>query len=741
MGQFYGNLAKIKPEYLLKATPYTTLSSVNFSKRLTKEFFFQNLYADASMEGINSLEKEIFENKVNNSLRDFDNDFAKVSVLNITGYAGSGKTTFLHHLLYENRDRIGFYEVIDYERCKRAIKPFIKRISTQLHSSENIDKLCDFLDTIAQGELLDLGNQIMYLDKLSEFSQMVRQNDIREVFQYINLIESFASTIRGNSKRLSFLFLIVMLILLFDKFNSSENSDFEPMILVIDNCDSMSNLSEERLFLTTFKDFILECNNLFSNNLNNDLAYNRKVVSDVFDKTKLVVFLTTRLVTHKRFAIIEPDCETIDGWQSVRLPETYYDHKDIIDKRIKYYESAAVPGEEETVKELQMIHEVANIAYRNWIFMRLYNGNVRMCVERLCNMSSIFRTNILREFLELNKEKPLDPDAVEGSRGIFLYMLLQIFKDDNVYEEKLNLNPCKKDGTVSLSRIILTILRENEGRCSLYRIFDILVKHGFSSNDICNTVWNLCEGNREVWRRLLVFDSIVPESVDNLLLQAKQFDNGNTNMSAYSDLVICTAGLAYMEYVIPHFEFMLSRHEMRKDSNRALLYQPLFAKSSEQKYDENTYVFEKKIETVYNDVRDCCYNSSSFANRVMEKERINRYEYIYSSPYNYHSVSWHGQGEGKHHSYESRLIFRHITYIEKYRCYLLKKHEFDMDENLRADINRRLVDKIVKYIKLYNNYDICFQTEDQDMVVNELHKRALIIINKKYHDFETKIET
>lgn len=256
-------------------------------------------------------------------------------------------------------------------------------------------------------------------------------------------------------------------------------------------------------------------------------------------------------------------------------------------------------------------------------------------------------------------------------------------------------------------------------------------------------MWKLSEISRNHgWRRLLLFDVIVPSSLEELKKQAIRYDNGDKNVANYSELVICTAGQAYMEFVIPHFEFMLSRHELGVGTSAHSRYQPLFAGSSEQNissnHDKVLYRFEKKIEWVYKDVEDCCYNSVMFADQVQKHFHITRGEYINSTYYNYHPVGW-DHDVGPKQSYESRLIFRHVGYIEKYRCYLLNKRK-ELPFVQRVDINRRLVTWIVKYLKLYKNPYKCYQTEAQTVAADALLELTREISNSQFTDFTTRIE-
>jgi len=228
--------------------------------------------------------------------------------------------------------------------------------------------------------------------------------------------------------------------------------------------------------------------------------------------------------------------------------------------------------------------------------------------------------------------------------------------------------------------MVLTILREKGDRCSLLDMLKLLTPFGYDARLICTQVWNLCEISREnAWRRLLVFDVIVPANIEDLYKQAVIFENGDSDQSHYSELIICSAGQAYMEFVLPHFEFMLSRHDLGVETYSQSKYHPLFSDSSEEKVermnpDKAIYYFERKIDCVYSDVKDCCYNSMTVADKVIKLFHINREEYIKNTFYNYHSSGW-GNEVGPKQSYESRLIFRHVGYIEKYRGYLLKKKQ------------------------------------------------------------------
>lgn len=737
MATFYGDISVIRPAYLLKATPYTKETTVNFCGQLTKEEFFNHLYAESSKKTEFIQENQRFDKAIDYELKDLRNPFAKVSVLNITGYAGAGKTTFLHHLLWTKKDFLGIYDVIDYEGCSRAIDPFIDRISSLFAKHTCISDLRNFLKLTAQHKLLNITRFCEHTSLLVKLNEKLESDNKLSKPEYSAILNSMVDDSESESAFLGFLFFVELMLLLCDKFL---NPNSTPMILAIDNADSMNDLAEENILLPVLYKFANDCTFFFSANLDWDASFCGHTVPEVMKNTKLLLFITTRYVTIKRYESIEPDLETVNGWVSHALPENYYDHRDIISRRVDYYDEIEHENFD-ALNELHLIRDLGNVAYHDLAFMRLFNGNVRYCVERLCDIERMFSRSTLEECLNLYKEYNVNPDVAEGAKGYFLYLLLCVFKANGIYSSKLGLSALRKDGTISLSRVVLTIIRENQQRCSMLRLFKSLVYLGYSANEICTTVWNLCEIGRKVWRRLVIFDMIIPKTLNELQEQATLFQNGETDIEKYSEVIICTAGLSYMELVVPHFEFMLSRQEQGGQFNNEK-YEPLFSSSSEDKIqtyaNESVYRFEKKIDSVYSDVEDCCYNSNRFAEKVMKSRNLTREEYIVNTSYNYHKLRSDDDKCPKQ-SYESRLIFRHIGYIERYRCYLLTKYSNE-DSAIRADINRRIVTRILRYLSLYRNPELCIQTTQQDQAANKLYELATNIKNKNYYDFKTKIE-
>ena len=737
MSKFYGNIKEVRCKYLLEATPYRIDSKVNFADRLKEEEFYEFLFQNES-KGINYKENELFDKKISDVLKDIGNEYAKMEMIHIVGYGGCGKTTFVRHLLWEMNKRQNIaYEVLDYEGSETAADPLINEVAVRFQRLQKKD-FRDFLIRSANEEIFNMSRFRFCIDQLKEVENYFNQNKAYDVMQIRKYLGEQKKQFVNEEDFLEYLLVLDLMMLLYPEKKSIAS---KPTIIVIDNVDSLEKLNEESKLISTMKKYVTDCSFFFGQNMKSSGIYNGMSVKEILENTKLILFLTTRIATIRKFEELYPDIENLYGWNSLSMPEHYYDHKAIIEKRINYY----LAREEEnsnTIEELKKIKELTEIAYSNYNFKRLFNGNIRFCVEKLCDIVMQYSgTETFKNCFELHKMRYKIPEAVSGANGILLALILADFKNNRVFSDKLHLSECKQDDKVSLSRLILTILREKGGRCSMLDLYRVLSPF-FNIDEITSTAWALSENSREFWRRLFLFNVKFPKNCEELKIQEYNYCKmENVDDSNYSELEMCKAGKTYVEYVIPHFEFMLSRHDYNIELFINTKYQPLFTDDSEKEISGSQfkYKFERKIDWVCKDVHDCCYNSVHFSNQVCQYYGISRDDYIHNTVYNYMAQAADGTVRFKQ-SYESRLIFSHIGYIERYRRYLLKKHEKDFPE-IRADFNKRTIKFIKDYLNLYNNAESCYQTEIQNNAARELMEDIRKIEDAEYMDFSTRIET
>ena len=747
MNKFYGNnINNINIQYLLQATPFNKNSKINFSKHLKPEEFFNYLFVERkqSQEDIESVRaNNHFDEEINKAIKYTKNIYSKVDLIHISGYAGCGKTTFIHSLLWKkyNQDTINNY-IIDFEGEKKIVDAYIEVLADKISNYLNnrIINMASFND-------IDNFNLNRFKDYLQLFHSLI--NELDKDYQYQSVItnKSVKSILMkqinycfdsntNNIYYLVFLDFIIELVL------RVQNHILDPLLIVYDNLDSIDDISEENKFVSVLKTFINDCNFFFGNNLSNELEFCQRKISSIINEVKLICFLTTRIVTGRKIIELEPDLEMVYGWVSLKMPENYYNHNDILCQRINYYKSLETETNSHAISYLCEIETFSKSIYKNRIFKRMFNGNYRYCVYSICRIIDEFKsTGLISECNRLYNEGESLDEAQVGSTGIITSVLLNYLKSNDVFEKKLLLSECERDNQISLSRIILTIIREKEGNCSFLDLLRLLTPF-FTCDQICTVVYALSESKRDIWRRLVIFGEKYPNSVDDLKLQSKVFSSKNTDEREYSLISLCTSGYEYLEFIVPHFEFMLSRHKFSKSFNSNRDCQPLFSMHSLDKINistEQTYRFERKIDWVYQDVLDCCYNSMAFNNSAMEHFNLTKYEYLNNSYFNYRTINRDGSS-GYRQSYESRLIFSHIGYVERYRRYLIWKFKRIMDITQLQDINKRLVIRIKRYIRLYTNSNICLQTLNQNEVAKQLLNSIQKIEQTSYFDFTTEIE-
>ena len=510
------------------------------------------------------------------------------------------------------------------------------------------------------------------------------------------------------------------------------------MIIFFDNVDSISDLEQNRLFIAALQQFIIDCSFFFVINLDNKNLFAGAEISGFIHDAKFVCFLTTRIVTIQRFLALAPNLEQVYGWTSLQMPVGFYNHMDILRRRMTYLQKAEARQASKSMETLNSILDFAESAYKTNSFRKLFNGNFRFCLDALCTMVQHYSpTGLISECNRLYESG----SNIEGASGMVLSMLCNYLKDQRIYEEKFHLSDCAPDGKLSLSRIILTIIRENGGRCSFLALLELLSPL-FEIKEICDVAYDLMEAKRNVLRRMVAFDIVFPRSSQEVIAQGEAFLKGDREESHYSELSLCVSGRAYLDYMVPHFEFMLSRHRMEYDYITNPNYHPLFSRISERRIGpedaEQVFIFERKIDWVFADVRDCCQNSVGFSTRLMEHFHWDRDTYINNSYFNYHMINRDGS-PGYRQSYESRLIFSHIGYIERYRRYLLQKYKTEAELFLQ-DINARLILRLRRYVELYQDEELCFHTPPQDTVADYLMRQIESIENAGYLDFRTKVE-
>lgn len=776
-GFFENSIDVYNEEQLLLATPYSGKTKINFDKNLSEDYFFDHLYCERLSDEENEAANARFDKEMSDILDWISTPTSHIDLIHLKGYGGCGKTTYIHHLLRSERFTNAPIFCVDFEGAIIVREKLINVLANVI--SKDLGGTIQYFKDMFSGAVFDYSHFKGYLsdndfEKLITLLEEVDSNSRktiliekleRTIIRFCVTVDKSFNNEGVNQSQDSFsnativikLLLTLLLFLLFkEKFDSYSDYTYEKDLLVLlyDNVDSIDNYREEGLLANSIDSFTQECEYFFDKNIVRDNEYRGIVIQNLIKNTKFIFFLTTRMVTINRY-ITFTDLEDNSAWRDLEMPEHYYSHYEIINHRIDFYNSVEKNPNSKRLRSLNEIKTFANTAYKTNIFKRTFNGNNRYCIGTLCSLRrDVDYKSLISQSIQLRELAPkFGKNSLvfaTGSNGIILATLFDYFKEKGIYTEKLKLSICQKDNTISLSRIILTILNESTLPISMWDLFDWIApaysdyfntpdkkeedKLDNILDDIILTVWALSEPKRDIWRRLLTFNIVYPSTINDLFKQKRYYKDRNTDPALYSRLDLCRAGKAYVDYVVPHFEFMMSRY---KDINAGAhrlqypTYQPLFMDSSIKK-DNGKYKFETKIERVYKSVSECCDNSKYFAELIMKSKNLSQEQYMEQTPFNYRFTY-----NEYHQSYESKLIFSHVGYIEKYRQYLLLTIN---DADLCADYSERIIYWIKKYLELYETEGKCFRSEEHNRILSILKAKIEVIKLSDYKDFSTKIE-
>lgn len=705
---------------LLKTDPFR--SSKQDRYYISENVFYSEVYARPKTAFLREMEQNITEG---NSL---------FRLLNIDGYAGCGKTLFAHYLIHKyGFDDEFFYEFDQGEGKNYSLdhvkEKMIELLSRQmavdmLGDKQVLQKFFDFgrnsfnheteyqlfgklfydepcvLDECLKGEFEEPEPVAATIDRFSELLKSVSENaNNGDAIKFLLLCDYFWRISKA----------IVHKYALEDKV----------IFCLMDNLDNLNQEAVVELYVN-----VREMVRNFSVQRISD--HRNGVGADDIPSYKFVYLLPTREVTMRnlRYGLRQrKDSETPDDRGRIfrmDLNDNNVSLHQIIKKRKDYW--SQIDATKKEVDKIKEIETLMRMPYVHGPFADLLNGNYLYCIDRIIDLFLLKgnkENDLMLEVLNLHQQTYNSNDyrgcAGEGIRGIILRMLLELFKERDVYEgvtdknqanqfnvngklglAPLDLEALENSGTeksVSISRLLMTFIQSSEeGGTSLVDIFKCFSNMNMDCREICRSLYALSENTRDVWRRLIVFETNSPASVDDLYQQFTLFTSNKPD-SISTSMEICLAGSTYVKSVVPHFEFYLSRLTAR---NSLKEFPPLFCKASSRLRGTQRLCFssiEKVLESVEYRAEELYEFDINFI------QWCNDPAYISRMFLNNESIP------NAQQTHLSRLIFSHISYIERYRRYLLFKLNNGAGENLSKElieVNERFVSYIVRYLALFN---------------------------------------
>lgn len=676
--------------------------------------------------------------------RSIEEGNSRIKLFHINGYAGCGKTLFAHYMMQRYSYDDDYYYEFDHGEGQEYSLSYIKEIMIRQLSkrmaliiNDNPPILKEFYETgrLIYGESDDykMLQELFYGD--SWLIQTIEERLASlPLVQYSVTIKESMSLI-ADEKKYDINSIIKFLLFCDYLWRCSEvtqgmyGKEEKYIFCLLDNLDNLSRTAVVDLYVDLYDVIskLTEQNTMF-----------RFFEDNKFSQIKCIVLFPTREVTQRRLLEglrkrkLEYLLDNNSTIFSFDLEGKCASLDEIIASRKKYCSQKQLNAD--TIEKVELIESLMKIPYVNKQFSELLNGNYSYCVDRILDL-----WNLMPEWVEecrkMQKSKGMSSECAicsyEGTRGILLRMLLELFKERDVYNSvtdeddilhfnvngKLGLSElnCDKgmgEYNVSISRLLLTFIKgSNNHKVRINHIFKCF-SH-LDGYEICRYLYALSENIRDTWRRLIVFSSIIPTNVKDLYKQYDMFvSNNDTPATAFSEVELCLSGKTYIHTVVPNFEFFLSR--INKDCG-ININPPLFSQKSLHSSSEN--IWAKSIETVLSSIEKCaneiyCYDAY-MVDRCVKNNCVEYIEKLFV-------VSKTKYGISTKQSHLSRIIFSHISYIERFRRYLLYNMCPSKEQELSEyaiQINKQIISYILRYLILFDRTP--FDSEYSALLNNE----------------------
>jgi len=699
---------------LLKASPFDTAYD-NYPNLMTPEIFFDHLYVRSS--------------QTSKLMADFnDKMFSKSEfdrVMFVTGFAGNGKTTFLHAFIRDHTDYRHFY--CDFQDLR----------STQVEPAADGDS------EAATDEIKLLMNRYLRkMDAIDDTFHFIHENRRAlkdEDFISARLYQHLASKPAETDSVLHirdwmdhFVFKDIFTCLFVHLFRQPDQDKLT--IVYFDNLDIPSAEYVADRFLIYLQD-AMHCAEHVSRH-----PLFEKAAIDFRHRYRFVICL--REVNE---AILNAHIGDRVGFLRSSFPLAFdaESFRTIAEKRLVYMEGHTPGGNEVGPGRgtwSSLFSSILQDKYYRYVFLPLYNYNYRELAGALVKviedyeigaadaqddyalrgilMFGLLNNLVERDFLHVFREVRSDPS---GYCFIDRVMLTVLINASN-YRRRID---DSGEGDESDPYGLLYLIKDLQG---LYTVGNILgsIARCFLSHHLSRihlvTVLNTRIDDPEKFARYYAkrFDAAEHDDDDLGTINAR--NDGRSVL-----VKVNPAGFTCVRYILPHFEFYgaLAR-------NSSALYRDPLERIGKGKGD--AYTFESKIDKVFAMVQKHVMSMKLFFERRYTSLPNISAENFPTSKYcfRHEGLSRVAQASGRSHTF--KIVSSQRDYLERFRYGLI--HRPDLDESTCQRINERLVTRIKKYVNLLDHApDAATNLE----FANELKRRIRTIEESAYTDRTTRI--
>lgn len=698
--------------------------------------FFTQIYADFTNKSIEisdgsmscSNNQTIFE-WIENELINTPNSL----IVFIEGYAGCGKSTFVQYLLktllktynynynYYNYDIGAYYSSNNNFRIKESIREcFFNQLAHFINYDFIVIK--KFKELLAQKEIncLDTGAKIFYC-----FSDTDAFNDAVENFKTEKNESKFRSALHKQICDFSLEQVLVLdFILRISQHICNQSCSNRNIYICYDNLDAIENFDE----LNSFDNTLVSLRHNIDTYLNNTLSNFKGKIAPHF-----VVFTTYRKITAKKveldvYAEREDDHSEYNKYIRHIDASHLYSYKKIISKRKEYF-CDRIEKRQYPIKnigeQLVLAEALSNMDFVSKRYAGLWNNNYRTC-SSIMNRILDKNLDIAKFCLELKQQNidgfDFNNYAYFGASSVFLSLVCKVFNSGGLWDKNhLNLvslgdhNEKKPVSSLtSFSRLLLIYMSNRKkfndrypavSTKEIFKLFGDL----FPKDDICYTLSNmLVRDETDTWRRPIYYHrNAINNKLENTLkMQWNSYIN--EEICDYTELLICECGQSYTDRLMCDYEFFSNR----KSNGNSSLYTICLLSD-----------LEKNIDAVLDSVEQCCKDMSTFRNEYKKQKNI-------SSDMEYLNELIHPRThQGNPQLHTERIIFSHISYLNKCRLYHIEKAT---KTETKKEINKMFLEKISQYINFYDSY--IFKIDSSREVVVASLKNKIQSASKETND-------
>lgn len=639
---------------------------------------------------------------------------------------------------YLNNQLVGEVIFFDFDEGKKDAKtPLELKLTRQIEhhieniSNEVIELFYDFYNRNKVAITDSFENRYeYYVDKMIKTMYNNRKKSFNEAkYNFIHAAKVLAID--------QLLFIEILLKIAENVYEHKNNSD--RVYYIFDNLDMISGPDNET-FLSTIGDFwnfISEMQSLMHTlSIKKEYLEENEKWVDAYSKFKYIFAMRETTSMH-----IGDHLRTRVSDFSRHVDVSFGVNKSFIIKKrydmLKKYVDNGQIQNDAFIKTAKCIEQITEDKFYKWNLFSLFNNDYRTAFECLNEICSLPYSPVLSSIWFLNKSEGY---MKFGGRGIVIKTICDEYKQWGYFEDlKIPTKGNKYKScsyNVTLMRLVLTVLmnlQKERSQADLQKDrrreipFFVVREKSVSLKQLYEKVLMFCDDtkpqevfldciemmfsarNWDYWNHLITFDN-VPE------YSRKEFIEALQPGSQREIYVRCTnAGEQYVNLICVHYEFFACRYANRNNG--------LFSIQN-QRLSNGKYLFESQINSVYRNVKNCCQELKKMNEMIMFENGFDAYGDMLDSCY-----------IKGHQFHEERIIHNHISYLDAFRIYLIRKPLY----NKVADINKILCTFIKQYIDLLEYEKGLFYSMNSEMLHYELSECINCIKNNDYNDRDTII--